>query len=149
MDTGDNLPAAIRKATAMVSDKPTLVLVFSRPYLMRDFYQDKLESLWANAQLERIPVEENTKKDVAQRILVKANAGGISEEEIQRLWAGVAGEDPNRQTDVNGILREVLKIYGRSQVERGNLYQYFEYASSRDFNEDGVYHPEDRVLLRR
>ena len=150
MDSGDNLPATVRKAVSMVSDKPTLVLVFSRPYMMRDYYLDRIESVWDNTQIERIPVEENTKKDIAQRILVKANAGGISEAEILKLWGAVADYDPQKsKTDVNAILREVLELYALTPEESVDLFQYFEYASSRDFDENGVYCPEDKVLLRR
>ena len=84
MDSGDNLPATLRRYMSMVSDKPALIIVFSRPYMLRDYYISNIDSIWSNNQVERIPVEEGTKKDVAQRILVKANAGGISKEEILR-----------------------------------------------------------------
>ena len=150
MDSADNLPATLRKAVSMVSDKPTLIIVFSRPYMMRDYYLDKIDEIWSSTQIERIPVEENTRKDIAQRILVKANAGGISEAEILKLWGAVAAYDPQKsKPDVNAILRDVLEIYGLPQEECVDLYQYFEYISSRDFDENGVYCPEDRVLLRR
>ena len=155
MDSGNNLPAAIRRYISMVSDKPSLIIVFSRPYMMRDYYIDKIDDMWSNTQMERIPVEEGTKKDVAQRILVKANAGGISEEEILRLSYGVAQFDEFVQKrDINAILRAILEIYGlsqeeRSQEERIDLFQYFEYSSSQDFDENGVFSSEDKVLLRR
>lgn len=150
MDSGNNLPAAIRRYISMVSDKPSLIIVFSRPYMMRDYYIDKIDDMWSNTQMERIPVEEGTKKDVAQRILVKANAGGISEEEILRLSSAVAQFDAFVQKrDINAILRAVLEIYGLSQEERIDLFQYFEYSSSQDFDENGVFSSEDKVLLRR
>lgn len=150
MDSGNNLPAAIRKYISMVSDKPTLIIIFSRPYMMRDYYIDNVDQMWNNTQIERIPVEEGTKKDIAQCILVKANAGGISEEEILRLAAGVEQFDQLvKKRDINGILRAVLESYGLSQEERIDLYQYFEYSSFKDFDENGVFASEDRVLLRR
>lgn len=150
MDSGNNLPAAIRRYISMVSDKPALIIIFSRPYMMRDYYRDKIDEMWSNAQIERIPVEEGTTKDIAQRILVKANAGGISEEEILRLSSGISQFDAFVQNrDINSILRAVLEIYGLPQEERIDLFNYFEYSSSQDFDENGVYSSEDRVLLRR
>ncbi|MCD7784341.1 MAG: hypothetical protein LUH18_01950 [Oscillospiraceae bacterium] len=150
MDSGDNLPAALRRYCSMTSDKPALVIVFSRPYMMRDYYLGNIGSVWGSSQLERIPVEEGSKKDVAQRILVRANAGGISEDEILNLASGVAQFDPLvKKRDINGILRAVLEIYGLSQEERMDLFKYFEYVSSQDFDENGVYTSGDKVLLRR
>lgn len=150
MDSGKNLPATLRRCLSMVSDKPSLVIVFSRPYMMRDYYTDKVNEIWSNSQIERIPIREGTRKDVAQRILVKANAGGISEEEILRLSAGIPPFDAFVQKrDINSILRAVLDICGLSQEEKIDLYQYFEYSSSQDFDENGVYSSEDKVLLRR
>lgn len=150
MDHKNDLPAAVRRYISMVSDKPTLIIIFSRPYMMRDYYIDKINDIWSSSQTERIPVEEETKKDVAQRIMVKANAGGISEEEILRLASGVAQFDAFVQKrDVNAVLRAVLEIYGLSQEERIDLFQYFEYSSSQDFDENGVFSSEDKVLLRR
>ena len=149
MDSGDNLPAAIRKYTSMVSDKPTLIIVFSRPYLMRDYYADRIDEIWGSRQEERIPVEEGTKKDIAQRILVKANAGGITEEEILKLASNFSQFAPFAQAgDINAILRAVLEIYGLSQKDKIDVYQYFEYSSSQDFDENGVYCSENKVLLR-
>ena len=146
MDSGNNLPAAVRRYVSMVSEKPTLVILFSRPYMMRDYYMANIDELWSNAQSERIPVEEGPKKDVAQRILVKANAGGVSAKEILQLAAGVAPFDAFAQKgDISGILRAVLEIYG----EHRELFHYFEYASSKDFDENGVFCSEDKVLLRR
>lgn len=150
MDSSNNLPATIRRYISMVSDKPTLVIVFSRPYMLRDYYVDNINALWSNTQLELIPVEEGTKKDVAQRILVKANAGGISENEILKLASGVAQFDAFVQKrDISGILRAVLEIYCPSQKGGFDLSKYFEYSSFQDFDENGVFSSEDKVLLRR
>ncbi|HHU53647.1 MAG TPA: hypothetical protein GXZ43_06205 [Clostridiaceae bacterium] len=151
MDSGDNLPAVLRRYISQVSDKPTLIIVFSRPYMMRDYYVDNIDEIWSSTQIQRIPVEEGIKKDIAQRILIKANAGGISEENILML----ASNHPQwvsyvQNGDINSILREVvLEIQGSAENNEINLFDYFEYSSTRDFDENGVYSPEDKVLLRR
>ncbi len=150
MDSGNNLPAAIRKYLSMVSDKPSLIIVFSKSYMLRDYYLDNINELWSNAQMERIPVEESTKKDIAQRILVKANAGGITEEEILRLAGSVPSLEKYVQNrDISAILRAVLEIYAPSLGDDGDLFRVFEYSSSQDFDENGIYSSESRVLLRR
>ena len=150
MDSGNNLPATIRKYVSMVSDNPSLVIVFSRPYMMRDYYTDKIDELWGSMQLERIPVEDGTIKNVVQRILVKANAGGISEDKILKLSAGIPQFDAFvKARDVNSILREILKIGGFVQGNVFDLYQYFEYSSLQDFDENGVYSSENKVKLRK
>ncbi len=150
MDSGDNLPAALRKYLSMVSDKPALIIVFSRPYLLRDYYISNINTIWSGAQIERIPVEEGTKKDIAQRILVKANAGGISKDEVIRLAAGVPQFDEYvSKRDLDAILRGVLQVYGVAQEDRIDLFKYFEYTSSQDFDENGKYNSEVRIVLRR
>ena len=150
MDSGDNLPATLRRYMSMVSDKPALIIVFSRPYMLRDYYISNIDSFWSNNQLERIPVEEGTKKDVAQRILVKANAGGISKDEILRLATSVPQFDEYvSKKDINAILRGVLQVYGVSQEDRIDLFRYFEYTSSQDFDENGKFNSEVRIVLRR
>ena len=150
MDSGNNLPATIRRYMSMVSDKPTLVIIFSRPYMLRDFYIGNIDKLWSSKQLERIPVEENTKRDVAQKILVKANAGGITKEEILRLAAGVPQlAEYALNKDVNAILRDVLEAYGISQDDEMQLFRYFEYTSVQDIDQNGGFNSEVRVFLRR
>ena len=150
MDTSDSLPVTLRKYASMTGDKPVLVIVFSRPYLFRDYYLDSLEINWSNDQMLRIPVEEGTRRDIAQKILIKANAGGITEEEILNLCANVpAFAEYAQAKNVNAILRAILETYGFAQVERIDLYKYFEYSSVKDFDEVGNYTSQDRVLLRR
>ncbi len=149
VDSCNNLPAALRRYISMAGDKPTLVIVFSKPYMLRDYFAGVIDSVWSSTQVARIPVEEGTRRDVAQKILVKASAGGISEKEILDLASDVfrtADGKPN--TDVSSILRSVLKIYV-SPDERIDLYNYFEYSSSHDFDENGIYDPIDKVMLRR
>lgn len=150
VDSGENLPATIRKYVSMVSDKPSLVIVFSKPYMLRDYFTENINELWSVNQFERIPVEEGTKKDVAQKILVKANAGGITKTEILHLAKSVPQfEKYVDSSDVNAVLRDVLEVYNVSQEERINLFNYFEYRSCRDFNEIGKFCPEDIIFLRR
>ncbi len=149
MDSESNLPSALRKWISTVSDKPALIIVFSKPYMLRDYYIDNLAEKWNVTQIERIPVEEGTEKDIAQRILVEANAGGISEEKILNLASGSPVFDEFvRNRDVNAILRAILKIYGITQDAYIDLFKIFEYSSSRDFDENGKYNPEDKVQLR-
>ncbi len=150
MDTGDNLPATVRRYASMVSDKPALIFIFSRPYMLRDYYVDNIETLWGNGQIMRIPVIENADRDVAQKILAKANAGGISEKEI----LSYAADSKRCRTyvdkgDVDGVLRTVLEICGEKSQRRLRLFDYFEYVSTKSFDENGAYISEDRVMLRR
>ena len=150
VDSGNNLPAALRKYISMVSDKPVLVILFSRPYMLRDYYIDNINSVWNTKQIERIPVEDGTEKDVAQKILIKANAGGISKAEVISMASVVSRfNEYVAADDVDSILREVLRIYGVSQDERLDLFRYFEYVSSREFDENGKYNSEIRVVLRK
>ena len=55
MDEGNNLPAALRKYLSMVSEKPTLILVFSRPYLLRDYYLAWSAFRWKKAPKRMLP----------------------------------------------------------------------------------------------
>lgn len=149
MDHRNDLPTAMRKYRSMLSDEPALLLIFSAPYLLRDYYLANINKLRESTQLERIPVAEGTQKDAAQKILVKANAGGISEDEILRIALEVENlREAAEQRDINGILRAVLKSCG-IECDAIELFRYFEYSSSRDFDENGVYSPCDKVLLRR
>ena len=150
MDNGDNLPATLRRYLSMVSDKPALVIVFSRPYMMRDYYISNINDIWNIRQMERVPVEEGTKRDIAQKILVKANAGGISRGEIMRLASLVDqfGEFV-RNDDLNGVLRAVLEVYGASQEDRLDLFRYFEYVSHLNFDENGKFDSQEYIVLRR
>ena len=150
MDSQNDLPAAIRKYASMTSDKPALLLLFSRPYLFRDYYLDHISQLWNQAQMTRIPVGSGSRKDVAQKILVKANAGGISTEEVLNLCAGVPQfAELAKKKDINGLLRGILETYGVPQEERVELFRHFEYTSCKDFDENGAYIRQDRILLRR
>ncbi len=150
VDSGNNLPAALRRYISIVSDKPTLVIVFSKPYMLRDYYINNLGKLWKSNQIARIPVEEGTKKDIARKILVKANAGGITVDEMLRLVSDIPQFDEFvEKRDINSVLIGVLEICGVTQLNRMDLFKMFEYSSSGCFDENGVYQREDKVMLRR
>lgn len=150
MDSGNNLPASLRHYMSMVSDKPTLVMVFSKPYMLRDYYLSRIDQLWHNEQIERIPVEEDTEKDIVQKILVKANSGGISYDEIKNIVSVIPEfYEYVEDDDIDAILRKIIEIYGISKEDRLYLYKYFEYFSFHDFIEDGTYISQDRVVMRR
>ena len=149
VDEAKNLPSTLRRYVSMLSDKPTLVLVFSRPYMLRDYYVANIDTLW-NKQIERIPIEVAGNKGFARSVLVKADAGGIPEEEIYRLAANNPKfEDLATKRDLNAILRAVLEIYGLNQKDRIDLYKHFEFSTIRDFDENGNYQTENRVHLRQ
>ncbi len=150
VDSQNDLPAVMRKYVSMTSDKPVLLMVFSRPYMLRDYYVDNIESLWMRSQIMRIPVEQENVRNVAQRILVKANAGGITEEEILGLCAEIPSlSEYAKNKNTNAILRTVLALYGIPQNDRIDLFRHFEYSSITGFDENGKFINEDRVLLRR
>ncbi len=161
MDHEENLPKALRKYVSMASDTKTLIYVFSKPYMLRDYYYGNIDALWTNTQIGRIPVEEGTARDVAQKILIRANSGGISVKEIFQLCDGIDGFDGFvKQKDVFGILSAILEIYNidtkhaESSDSYGKdlrriLFRYFDYQSIHDFDESGRYCFEDRVYLRR
>ncbi|MBO5869000.1 MAG: hypothetical protein J6Q54_08835, partial [Oscillospiraceae bacterium] len=158
MDSGDNLPETLRRYLSYVSDKPSLVIIFSRPYMLRDYYRANISEIWGGSQLERIPVEEGTKRDVAQKILIRANADGITKGEILKIvsdarFLGSLADIPDLDTyienqDIDSILKIVLEIYGETVTSRLQLYNYFEYVSSRTFDENGKYNSETKIVLR-
>ncbi|MBR5272857.1 MAG: hypothetical protein IKU25_05620 [Clostridia bacterium] len=150
VDSDNNLPATIRKYTAMAGDKKTLVMIFSPKYMLRDYYVDKVDELWKSTQIERIPALNGKENEVAQKIIVRANAGGISEVEILRLAGTVAAyRQYVADENVNGILREVLSVYLNVSVNFINTHDYFEFVTVRDFDEKGKFVTENKVILRQ
>lgn len=150
MDTGCNLPATIRKYITIASETPTLMLVFSKAALMRDYYYANLNSIWKSFQIEKVPVVSGTKQSVAQKILVKANAGGVYADEVMQLSATVPQfEEYVRNQDINSILKEILEIYGTTIKNETDLFRYFEFTSTREFDNLGKYKSTDKILLRR
>ncbi len=150
VESRNNLPQTVRRYAAMAPDKPTLIVIFSRPYMMRDYYIGNIEKIWASNQIERIPVEEGTHKDFAQKVLVKANSGGISKTQILNYAMGISQfAEFVKNKDISSILRAILAIYGISASDRIDLFKVFEYEVSHDFDENGKYKPEEMIHLIR
>ncbi len=150
LDTGDNLPETVRKYASLCPDRRTLLVILSRPYLLRDAYLADLPSLWQKRQLQRIPVKTGTERDVAQRILVQANAGGIGQTEVFRLASMAPGyETFVKERDISSLLRAVLAEYGLPQEDRMDLFRYFTFSSEQTFDAHGKYREDVRIMLRR
>lgn len=151
-DGRDDLPAAVRRHLAASSGKPELVMLFSRPYLFRDFYLDNLDRVWDLEQQLRIPVRQGGKQAVLRKILAAANSGGISGKEIRRLLSEAKLESYRTLAEsgsLNDILRQILLDCNVEQTDSLRLYDFFEYESFQDFGADGAFHLEERVHLRR
>lgn len=150
LDEQNNLPAALRRYAALSAGRKALLMIFSHPYLFREYYMENIEEIWESKQMMRIPVVAGSDREIAQRILVKAGADGISEEEILQLAEDSVGlKKYAKEKNVNGVLREVLRIFGEQQEKCISLYNYFEYSSVKDFDENGDYLRVDKVHLRR
>ncbi len=150
-DSDDNLPMTMRKVLSMTSDHPTLVMIFSRPYLFRDYYLANIESLWKSEQLMRIPVEQSGKQYAIQKILVKANSGGITPEEMIHVLADAQLSDYRElvQTrDIRRILQKILLDCGKHRHETLRWRDYFEFDKVCHFNNRGQYAAEERISLR-
>lgn len=133
VDDGDNLPATIRRYVSMTSDTPSLVIIFSRKYLLRDYYISSIKDLWEVSQEERIPVENTTERNFARKIILGADAGGISVEEIRNLASGIPQYADRK--GIRDILLAVLSASGYSCDEK-NLSKYFVLTSTRNFSEE-------------
>ncbi|MBR7161441.1 MAG: hypothetical protein IKD07_03410, partial [Clostridia bacterium] len=146
-DAGNNLPSALRKYISMTTDQPSLVILFSSPYLFRDYYIENMKRLWEGDQILSIPKTKETKKDIAKKILVQANAGGITTKELFRRAKEMNGfESYAESRNVNKILQKLLELFD-IECEGPEIYQYFEYTSFRAFNSNGKYEPETRITL--
>lgn len=149
-DADDNLPAAVRRYAATVGDKPTLVMLFSRPYMLRDYYAENIESLWKPEQIVQVPVEQSVKRSAIQKILVCAASGGITATELFAILKEHRIEEYREMAetgDLMGILREILVQCGKQH--HGVLQDYFEFDNVRDFDRNGVFRPEVRISLRK
>lgn len=150
VDSGKNLPETIRKYTAMVGERKALVMIFSPNYMMRSYYTENIDNMWKVKAHERVPaISEEDRQDVAKKILVKANSGGISEEEIIALVNNCKVEKLKifaSKGDINSILREIIKEYG---IDTKNIYHYFRYETSKEFNDAGDFVTENKVVLRK
>ncbi len=145
MDSDDNLLASLRLYLSMTPNKPTLVIVFARNYMLRDYYLGNLEELWLAKQHARIPVEGVSKRDISQQILIKANSGGISEDELLSLAGHIEDfADYVSRKDYNGLLKEVLKVYKYPTA----LLKFFRFDTVRDFDEKGEFVSETRISVK-
>ncbi len=160
MDTDDNLPAAVRKYASMMSEKPTLIMIFSGKYMLRDYYAAHIDELWRGTQLGLIPACEITQREIEQEILTRANAGGIFEEEVFRLASGIpAYAEAVRLHGIDAILRGIVRsVLSDPKNEKGREREketeyhpedYFEFTPVRDFDEAGRYRSGNRITLRR
>lgn len=163
MDSEENLPRTLRKYVSLTASEKTLIIIFSKPYMLRDFYYANIDEIWSRIQLARIPVETGTKKDFAQKLLIRASSGGMIVDEIFRSALNVSTNDyremVNRQ-DVISILADVLDIYGVLNVDekadnekaklryREQVLKIFEFRHDCVFGYDGKFCSEDRVFLR-
>ncbi len=159
MDSGNNLPATVRKYVSMVSEKPTLILAFSKPYMLRDYFCSNVDDIWVSSLIQRIPVEDGTAKDVAQRVFIKAGSGGITKREILQ-----SAEDANtlgffdayedfgvyvKNENLDRILMVLMDVMGIKVRSESDLFHYFEYLSNAVFDESGKISSELKIVLRR
>ena len=145
-----DLPKTLRRYLSLFNGSEILLMVVSRRYLYRDYYIDNIDSLCQRCQYERIPFYERTFRDITRRILLKADSGGITAREIFSLCSSVQElRDETEQKSIDHILRRVLSEFGICQDDYINIYRYFEYSFSLDFDERGSFDPTDKISLRR
>lgn len=149
-DELNNLPDAVRRYARLAGDKPALINIISRPYMLREFYAANIADFWQGRQLMRIPVREGISRDIALRILVKANSGGISEDELFAVAGGDAElSQAAASGNANAVMVALLKYFGIAGTDSSVFYTYFEYSTERDFDENGIYKLENRIHLRK
>ena len=77
-----NLPETIRKYLSLFGNTEILLMIFSKMYLYRDYYIDNISKVYQGCQYSRIPFYEGVFRDIARRILLKADSGGVTVSEI-------------------------------------------------------------------
>lgn len=150
-DDDDNLPMTIRRFRSMATDKKTLLIIFSRPYMFRDYYLANVKKNWMSEQMLRIPTERVGKHSAIQKILVKANSGGIAVEDIFKILSDANMEDYKEfreNTDIRGVLGKLLLDCGKHRNDALNWNNYFEFVEFSDFDSRGEFLVEERVCLR-
>ena len=144
-----NLPETIRKYLSLFGNTEILLMIFSKMYLYRDYYIDNISKVYQGCQYSRIPFYEGVFRDIARRILLKADSGGVTVSEIFGFCSALPEfHDDIARNDVNAILRRVLKEFGICQDDYVNIYEFFEYSYSNDFDEKGAFDPVDKITLR-
>lgn len=156
-DDADNLPAAIRKFASRKTKDPSLIMLFSRPYMLRDYYVANVDRLWKDEQIVRTLSVRNVRSVILRTILTKASSGGISVDELlgslnkrSDLFNEEFLEAIGRR-DVafllKAILREVFTTNGKAEDAEDYL-RYFEFKTVRDFDRRGTFSAETKILLR-
>lgn len=126
-----------------------MLMIFSKQYLFRDYYVDNIEKFFIGCQYSRIPSYEGTLHDIARRILLKADSGGITAKYLLYLCSGVPQfKEDISKNDINSILVKVLKEFGICQDDYVNIYEYFEYSYSKEFDENGKFDTVDKISFR-
>lgn len=170
-DAEDNLPMTMRRCAAYVAtteakvnpaeekqpaegEAPektpaSLMMLFSRPYMLRDYYVENIEQLWKPDRILRVPVEQVVKRSAIRKILVCAATGGITKSELYAIFAECdeAYREMVEADNLTGVLREVLVQCDKPK--HGPLLDYFEVDRVRDFDRNGQFNPEERVTLRK
>ena len=151
LDQRNNLPETIRKYALLAGQKPTLINVISRPYMLRDYYVANINELWNKDQIIRTPTNSQTDFGIALRILIKSSSSGISEAELFELaHTGVTFREYAEagSRDIITLMLKVLGFFGVNSNDKGCFYNYFEVDTTRGFNENGKYVLENRIILR-
>lgn len=144
-----NLPEILRRYLSLFGNNEVLLMIFSKQYLFRDYYVDNIEKLCIGCQYSRIPFYEGTFRDIARRILLKADSGGITAKHILYLCSSLPQfKDDISKNDINAILVKVLKEFGICQDDYVNIYEYFEYSYSKEFDENGKFDTVDKIKFR-
>ena len=150
IDGSCNLPATVRRYANLAGDRKVLINVVSKPYMLRDYYAANIESLWETEQSALIPVCDRTARDTALRILVKTNSGGITEEELFRIALSEPSfEEMARAHDTQSIIQRVLSLFDVANDTGDAVFDHFEFATVRDFNDSGTYCHNTRLRLRQ
>ena len=148
-DEKSNLPETLRRYISLFGDDKILLMVLSKNYLFRDYYVDNIDKIWQGCQYSRIPEYEITVRDIARKILLKADSGGITVKQIYDLCQNIRiFQSDLEQDDINSILRKVLEVFGVSQRDYINIYDYFEYSHFGEFDDKGYFDPVDKISLR-
>ena len=148
-DNDDNLPMTVRKYASLAPDRKVLVAVFSRPYMMRDYYTANIEKLWRSEQMILSPFALDKKQATLQKILVQASAGGISETELFTLL------DDSSFTDYVEIVKSRDTVAALNQIifditnEKRNPSSVFEFDRKREFDRKGEFVSENFISLRK
>ena len=164
-DDIDNLPAVIRRYVSRMpneDEKKTYLVVFSRPYMLRDYYLDNIEALWQSDRIISLPAtstnyernkhENGVSLSTLKKIIVKACAGGIREKELLSLLSEFSEYGQViKNGDIVGVLGKLLKDTGVGPNEMPNsmVMNYFSFDTVRGFGPDGNYYSSRLIKVKR